>query len=82
MKAEEFAKTLYEEGQWLLPKGTDAQTAVDILADHFLGHDNTIIMGYSATNAQWNSEVVLAILRRYPQGKIRRIYKERGGDTR
>ena len=55
----------------ILPEGTDPQTAVDILAEHFLGHP--IITGYPASNAQWNTEVVNAILRIYPRGSIRRI---------
>ena len=75
MTHKEFAATLFDSPDEMLPKGTKAQTAVDILADHFLGHENTIIMGYSASTAQWNSEVVHEILRRYPSGSIRRIYR-------
>lgn len=75
MTCKEFAKTLFDSPDEMLPKGTDPQVAVNILADHFLGHDNTIISGYPATNAQWNSEVVYEILRKYPSGKIQRVPK-------
>lgn len=77
MKHTEFAKTLFDSPYELLPKATDAQTALNILADHFLGMKNCRIDGYPATTGQWNSEVVHEILRRYPNGKIRRIRKGR-----
>lgn len=75
MNHEVFARTLFDSPDEMLPKGTDPQIAVNILADHFLGHDNTIICRYPATNAQWNSEVVYEILRKYPSGRIRRVPK-------
>ena len=74
MTAKEFIKKKWPEGE-ILPDMTTAQEALDILADHFLGHENTIIQGYSATVGQWNTEVVAAMLARYPSGKIRRIHK-------
>ena len=75
MKHTEFKKILFDSPDEMLPKGTDPQTAINILAEHFLGKENLVIEGYPATNAQWNSEVVHEILRRYPNGKIRRIHK-------
>lgn len=75
MDCKEFAKTLFDSPEEMLPKGTDAQTCLNILADHFLEHENTIIQGYPASVSQWNSEVTHEILRKYPSGKIRRIHK-------
>lgn len=75
MDHKEFAKTLFDYPDEIFPKGTDPQTAVDILAEHFLGAENLLITGYSATKAQWNSEVVHEILKRYPSGSFRRIHK-------
>lgn len=75
MDVKDFVKNKWVEGE-LLPLMTDAEEALDILADHFLGHENTIIQGYSATVGQWNTEIVAAILARYPSGKIRRIRKD------
>ena len=75
MDYKEFAKTLFDSPEEMFPKGTDAQTCLNILADHFLGHANVIIQGYPARVSQWNSEVTHEILRKYPSGKIRRIYK-------
>jgi len=70
-----FAETLFDSPDQMLPKGTDAQTCLNILADHILEHENTIIQGYFASVSQWNSEVAHEILRKYPTGIIRRIYK-------
>lgn len=76
MTYKEFANTLFDKGSDnILPKGTAAQKAVDILAEHFLGE--YIIDGYPCTTDQWNSEVVFEILRLFPQGKIRRIPKRK-----
>ena len=75
MKHTEFEKILFDSPYEMLPKGTDPQTAINILAEHFLGKENLVIQGYPASTAQWNSEVVYEILRLYPNGKIRRIHK-------
>ena len=71
MNHKEFEKIIYNSPDELLPRGTDAQTCLNILAEHFLGY--TRIDGYPASQNQWNSEVTYEILRRYPSGKIRRI---------
>lgn len=76
MKAEDFAKRLFDSKDEMLPKGTDAETCLDILAEHFLG-DERIVYGYPASASQWNSEVTYAILKKYPSGAIRRIPKEK-----
>jgi hypothetical protein len=55
----------------MLPNGTTAEEAVNILAEHFLG--KIVIDGYPATQEQWNTEVVAEILRIYPRGSIRKI---------
>lgn len=74
MTHEEFAKTLFDSPDEMLPKGTSAQDAIDILAEHFLGE---YIVNYPASPEQWNSEVVYEILRRFPSGKFRRIPKSK-----
>ena len=72
MTAEEFGRLNKAKcPENMLPNGTDAQEAVDILAKHFLG--KPIIQGYPATNVQWNTEVIATILEMYPRGSIRRI---------
>ena len=63
MNHKEFEKTIYNSPDELLPRGTDAQTCLNILAEHFLGH--TRIDGYPASQNQWNSEVTYEILRKY-----------------
>ena len=75
MECKEFAKTLFGSPVQMLPHGTDAQACLNILADHFLGRENTIIQGCPASVSQWNSEVTHEILKKYPSGKIRRIYE-------
>lgn len=54
----------------MLPKGTDAQKALNILVKHFLGN---FIISYSGSQQQWNSEAVAEILLKYPKGAIRKI---------
>lgn len=73
MTADEFRKWLKAKDPTpnMLPNGTSAQEALDILAEHFLG--NYRIDGYPAKVEQANSEVVCRILELYPRGKIRRI---------
>lgn len=68
----EFCKTCYEglPKDEMLPNGTDAQKALNILVKHFLGN---FIISYSGSQQQWNSEAVAEILLKYPQGKIRKI---------
>jgi len=73
MDYKEFAKTLFDSDDQMFPNGTDAQTCVNILAEHFLGKD--LVLTYPGCGTQWNSEVVHEILRKYPSGKIRRIHK-------
>ena len=69
MTHEEFAKTLFDSPDEMLPKGTSAQDAIDILGEY--------IVNYPASPEQWNSEVVYEILRRFPSGKFRRIPKSK-----
>ena len=57
----------------IFPKGTDAQTCLEILIKHFLGY--TPIISYSGHITQWNSEVTTLVLEKYPEGKIRKIPK-------
>jgi len=74
MTAEEFKIRCFQnrDPHEMLPDGTDAQVALEILAKHFL---EDFILHYPASTSQWNSEVVYAILNRYPSGCIRRIPK-------
>ena len=73
MNYKEFAKTLFDSEDQMFPKGTDAQTCLNILAEHFLGKG--LVLNYPGHITQWNSEVTHEILREYPSGKIRRIHK-------
>lgn len=73
MNYKEFAKTLFDSEDQMFPNGTDAQTCLNILAEHFLGKN--LFLSYSGSKAQWNSEITHEILREYPSGKIRRIHK-------
>lgn len=76
MKAEEFfARIRNDIEENIFPKGTDAQEALNILIEHFLGDDWYIVdpLGVS----QVNSVAVLEILQKYPSGSIRIIPKER-----
>lgn len=71
MTKEEFCKELYDTNgdEWknsIIPPPLDAQRAVDILSDHFLGD---FYVNYSAGDKQINSEVVACILERYPNPK-------------
>lgn len=54
------------------PKGITAEEAVLILQDHFLGNIDGEI-AYPASTEQIYAEIVSAVLKRYPAGKIRRI---------
>ena len=76
MKAEEFlARIRNDPEENIFPKGTDAQEALNILIEHFLGNDWYVVdpLGVS----QVNSVAVVEILQKYPSGSIRRIPKER-----
>ena len=44
----------------IFPKGTDAQTCLEILVKHFLGY--APIISYPGHITQWNSEVTTCIL--------------------
>ena len=59
----------------IFPKGTDAQTCLEILIKHFLGY--TPIISYPGHITQWNSEATALILKKYPEGKFRKIPKEK-----
>lgn len=73
MTAEEFKELLFDSPNEMLPNGTDAQTALEIVARHFL--NESLILSYPGSIEQWNSEVVYEILRKYPSGRIRLIPK-------
>lgn len=75
MNAEDFWKQYcYSDPmENILPKGTDAQTCLEILVKHFLGYFP--IISYPGHITQWNSEVTILILEKYPEGKIRKIPK-------
>lgn len=73
MTAEEFKKLLFDSPDEMLPNGTDAQTALEIIAQHFLSEP--LILNYPGSIEQWNSEVVYEILRRYQSGRVRIIPK-------
>ena len=73
MDCREFAEKYAWDGlpkNEMLPNGTDAQTCLKILVEHFLG--NYIIM-YPGSTKQWNTEATFKILELYPQGSIRKI---------
>ena len=59
----------------IFPKGTDAQTCLEILVKHFLGY--TPVISYPGNTAQWNSEATTLVLEKYPEGKIRKIPKKK-----
>ena len=70
MKYKDFCKTQFDENsKELLPKGIEAQKALEILAEHFLGD---YIITYPGTQTQWNAEVTAQILYQYPNKKISR----------
>lgn len=60
----------------MLPNGTNPQTALEILAKHFLGY-TYVVDGYACSALQWNSEVVYEILRKFPPGTLRNIPSEK-----
>lgn len=63
----------------IFPKGTDAQKALELIADQLLGK-NACTMTYSGSIKQWNSEVTFAILNKYKSGKLIRVPKEKKHD--
>ena len=70
MTYKDFCKTQFDENSnELLPKGIEAQKALGILAEHFLGD---YIITYPGTQEQWNAEVTAQILYQYPNKKISR----------
>ena len=75
MKAENFYQQYcYNDPmENIFPKGTDAQICLEILIKHFLGY--TPIISYPGHITQWNSEVTALVLKKYPEGKIRKIPK-------
>lgn len=75
MDYKKFCKMCFEnrEPDELFPDGTDAQKALEILVDHFLGE---FVITYPGNTKQWNSEAVAEILRQYPEGKLRRIKRK------
>ena len=77
MKAENFYQQYCYNNPMenIFPKGTDAQTCLEILVKHFLGYSP--ILSYSGHITQWNSEATALILEKYPEGKIRKIPKPR-----
>lgn len=77
MTYHDFAKMCFETlpADAMLPDGTDPQKALEILIEHFLGY--LPIVNYPCGHDQWNSEAVYEVLRKYPEGKIRRIPKRR-----
>ncbi len=77
MKAENFYQQYcYNDPmENIFPKGTDAQTCLEILIEHFLGY--TPIISYPGHITQWNSEATTLVLEKYPEGKIRKIPKKK-----
>jgi len=75
MKAENFYyQYCYNDPmENIFPKGTDAQVCLEILIKHFLGY--TPIISYPGHITQWNSEATALVLKKYPEGKIRKIPK-------
>lgn len=63
----------------IFPKGTDAQKALELIAEQLLGKDSCI-MTYPCSVNQWNSEVTFAILNKYKSGKFVRVPKEKKHD--
>ena len=75
MNAENFWKQYCynNPAENIFPKGTDAQTCLEILVKHFLGYSP--IISYSGNITKWNSEATTLVLEKYPEGKIRKIPK-------
>jgi len=82
MKAEDFAAQIYAESdpKWkndLCPPPLDAQKALDILIDHFLGDKWYVVMPLPPK--QVNTEAVYDILTKYPNpmrtGLLKRIFR-------
>ena len=69
MTYEEFCKTQFD-GENLFPKGIDAQEAINILWNHFLGN---YYLSYPANNNQANAEFVGYMLEKYPKPKKKRF---------
>lgn len=59
----------------IFPKGTNAQTCLEILIKHFLGY--TPIISYPGHITQWNSEATALVLKKYSEGKICKIPKRK-----
>ena len=66
MTYEEFCKSQFD-GDNLFPKGIDAQEAINILWNHFLGESYYI--NYPASNNQANAEFVGYMLDKYRKPK-------------
>ena len=77
MTYEEFYKSQFD-GDNLFPKGIEAQEAINILWNHFLGKDYYI--NYPASNNQANAEFVGYMLDKYRKSKKNKrfvIFKHR-----
>lgn len=76
MDYKDFCKKCFEglPEDEMLPNGTDPQEGLELLIKHFLGYEY-IVYGYSCGVKQWNSEAIGAVLRAYPEGKIKKIPK-------
>ena len=75
MNYKEFRNQIYtgKSADELLPNGIEASSALKIIAMHLLGKDPVLYFPKDTT--LWNAEVVEAILKKYPSGKIRKIPK-------
>ena len=71
MTYEEFSKTQFD-GDSILPKGIEAQEAINILWDHFIGENYYI--NYPASNNQANAEFVGYMLYKYRKPKKHRRF--------
>jgi len=76
--AQIFAESI-DDSPNIFPKGTEAQKALEIIAEHLLGKDGCIV-SYPCGATQWNSEVTFAILNKYKSGKLVRVPKEKKHD--
>jgi hypothetical protein len=67
MKAEDFAKSAYENAEkdyGICPPPTDAKTGMKILIEHFLGKDWYVVLPVGVE--QVNTEAIYEILKKYP----------------
>ena len=75
MKAEKFKKLIHSKSNkdyGLCPPPIEAQEALNILIEHFLGEDWYVVMPVSTE--QVNAEAVYEILRKNQGGLIKKIF--------